>query len=98
MFLIRHYLVLSYFVLFSSGDFLELIIFQHRAASRINNRERKPKRQSFLTEAEMHMAIDQGQLPMIITNSVDENWGFFSTGNGIFLIVMFVGVGNCTAL
>ena len=33
-----------------------------------------------MTEAEMDSIMDDGQPPIIITNTADENWGFLSTG------------------
>jgi len=34
------------------------------------------------TRDELHRLLDQGQAPIVLTNSVDENWGFMSTGIG----------------
>ena len=32
-----------------------------------------------LTEKEMHAAMDLGQPPMVMSNAIDENWGFLSS-------------------
>lgn len=51
------------------GDFLEYIIKEFRF-----RHKRNPK-----TREEFIEAFDLGQPPIVMTNSVDENWGFLST-------------------
>ena len=56
------------------GDLLEHMLNDFRRTRR--NVKAPP------TRDELHRLLDQGQAPIVLTNSVDENWGFMSTGIG----------------
>jgi len=62
------------------GDFMEHILLDHKKRSSIKGRNSKV--QSPPEREELHAILDQGQAPIVVTNSIDENWGFFSTGIG----------------
>jgi hypothetical protein len=59
------------------GDLLELIIFKH-----LKDHGRQSLKDRVMTEPELHRVLDLAPVPMVLTNTVDENWGFLSTGIG----------------
>lgn len=65
------------------GDVLEFIILQHKKSQSAKKSAPSTQRVgNFLNKDEFHAAMDLNQPQIFITNSMDENWGFFSTGIG----------------
>jgi len=60
------------------GDFLEHMIIElkKQMSLRGSKLQRPPSKDA------LHKILDLGQAPIVLTNSADENWGFFSTGIG----------------
>jgi hypothetical protein len=52
---------------------MELIVFEHRKEHRLH------KKNQMMTKEEINKVLDLTPKPLLITNSVDENWGFLST-------------------
>jgi len=59
------------------GDLLEHIVLDYKKQSSTHRlRHSTPPREV------VHKILDLAQVPIVITNSIDENWGFLSTGIG----------------
>jgi hypothetical protein len=61
------------------GDLLLHIVSEAKIRRRLTGTLRSLGN-SLITPAEIKAEMDKGQPPVVITNSVDENWGFLSTG------------------
>lgn len=61
------------------GDLLLHIIEEAKRIRRAEGTRFKYGK-ALVSPAEIHRVMDQGQPPVVMSNSVDENWGFLSTG------------------
>lgn len=67
------------------GDLFEMIELQFKKELRAHGV--KAFKQRRMTREEIIATMDRGERPVVITNGVDENWGFFSTREFAVVIV-----------
>jgi hypothetical protein len=46
----------------------------------LKDKGRNSLKDRVMTEKELHAVLDLSPVPIVFTNTVDENWGFLSTG------------------
>lgn len=65
------------------GDLLLVLVDEYRRNLKIPLP--KPAEPILFDKAVMHRMMDYGQPPIVVTNSIDENWGFLSTCKNIIV-------------
>ena len=81
----QHWMAVHVHNEFPLGDFVLTVLEEYRRSKLL--RFPKPPQVLNITKDQVLQSMHHYQPPIVLTNSVDENWGFFSTGRFNLLMV-----------